>query len=186
MWFRLNFRKLPRVLCTVRPLHNTYLVPIPFCFAVQEMIDAPFETKSDSFYFVDDKLIMHNKAEYAYDGWKTNTLNDMWRKSIPWGSYKMVILILTYSNLLLVIYCSLTKMRSFSDNMSHIRNQFVKLAWWLTEIQYDIFFWFVMKKMCLILHHNLCIIFFLPKEHFCRVIGFSGSHAWHSYHSRGL
>lgn len=33
---------------------------------VQEMIDHPFETKSDSFYFVDDKLIMHNKAEYSY------------------------------------------------------------------------------------------------------------------------
>lgn len=35
---------------------------------VQEMIDNPFETKSDSFYFVDNKLIMHNKADYAYDG----------------------------------------------------------------------------------------------------------------------
>ena len=39
-----------------------------FFFAVQEMIDHPFETKSDSFYFVDNKLIMHNKADYAYDG----------------------------------------------------------------------------------------------------------------------
>ncbi|KXJ27853.1 protein unc-119 homolog B [Exaiptasia diaphana] len=35
---------------------------------VQEMIDHPFETKSDSFYFVDNKLIMHNKADYAYNG----------------------------------------------------------------------------------------------------------------------
>ena len=33
---------------------------------VQKMIDAPFETRSDSFYFVEDRLIMHNKAEYAY------------------------------------------------------------------------------------------------------------------------
>lgn len=32
------------------------------------MIDSPFESKSDSFYFVDDKLIMHNKAEYRYQG----------------------------------------------------------------------------------------------------------------------
>ena len=32
------------------------------------MIDHPFETKSDSFYFVEGKLIMHNKADYAYDG----------------------------------------------------------------------------------------------------------------------
>lgn len=26
----------------------------------------PYDTKSDSFYFVDGKLVMHNKAEYAY------------------------------------------------------------------------------------------------------------------------
>lgn len=32
------------------------------------MIDSPFETRSDSFYFVEDKLVMHNKADYAYDG----------------------------------------------------------------------------------------------------------------------
>ncbi len=32
----------------------------------QEMIDSPWETKSDSFYFVDGNLIMHNKAEYNY------------------------------------------------------------------------------------------------------------------------
>jgi len=34
---------------------------------IQEMIDSPYETRSDSFYFVNDKLIMHNKADYAYD-----------------------------------------------------------------------------------------------------------------------
>lgn len=34
----------------------------------QEMINCPFETRSDSFYFVDDRLIMHNKADYAYNG----------------------------------------------------------------------------------------------------------------------
>ena len=34
------------------------------------MIENPYETKSDSFYFVGDKLIMHNKAEYAYCDWK--------------------------------------------------------------------------------------------------------------------
>lgn len=32
------------------------------------MISHPFETRSDSFYFVDEKLVMHNKADYAYDG----------------------------------------------------------------------------------------------------------------------
>lgn len=35
---------------------------------VAEMIKHPFETKSDSFYFVDNVLIMHNKADYAYNG----------------------------------------------------------------------------------------------------------------------
>lgn len=28
------------------------------------MIDSPYETQSDSFYFVNGKLIMHNKASY--------------------------------------------------------------------------------------------------------------------------
>ncbi|XP_063709600.1 protein unc-119 homolog [Culicoides brevitarsis] len=37
-------------------------------YLVQEMIDCPYETRSDSFYFVDNKLIMHNKADYAYNG----------------------------------------------------------------------------------------------------------------------
>ena len=31
-----------------------------------EMINAPWDTKSDSFYFVENKIIMHNKAEYNY------------------------------------------------------------------------------------------------------------------------
>ncbi|XP_071789714.1 protein unc-119 homolog B-like [Asterias amurensis] len=35
---------------------------------IQEMVDQPFDTKSDSFYFVDNNLIMHNKADYAYNG----------------------------------------------------------------------------------------------------------------------
>ncbi|KAK4877766.1 hypothetical protein RN001_010272 [Aquatica leii] len=35
---------------------------------ITEMIASPFETRSDSFYFVDDCLIMHNKADYAYNG----------------------------------------------------------------------------------------------------------------------
>ena len=32
------------------------------------MLASPFETKSDSFYFVGDTLVMHNKAEYQYQG----------------------------------------------------------------------------------------------------------------------
>ncbi|XP_002126606.2 protein unc-119 homolog B [Ciona intestinalis] len=34
---------------------------------MQKMISSPFETKSDSFYFVNNKLVMHNKADYAYN-----------------------------------------------------------------------------------------------------------------------
>ena len=30
------------------------------------MINSPWETRSDSFYFVDGIIIMHNKAEYNY------------------------------------------------------------------------------------------------------------------------
>ena len=30
------------------------------------MIDSPYETSSDSFYFVGEALVMHNKAEYKY------------------------------------------------------------------------------------------------------------------------
>ena len=35
---------------------------------ISEMVAAPYETISDSFYFVDDKLVMHHKADYTYDG----------------------------------------------------------------------------------------------------------------------
>ena len=31
---------------------------------VNDMIDHPYETKSDSFYFAEGRLIMHNKASY--------------------------------------------------------------------------------------------------------------------------
>ena len=34
---------------------------------VKDMIEHPYETKSDSFYFVDNQLIMHKKATYAFD-----------------------------------------------------------------------------------------------------------------------
>ena len=35
--------------------------------AEQDMIANPYEATSDSFYFVEDKLVMHNKAAYCYD-----------------------------------------------------------------------------------------------------------------------
>ena len=34
--------------------------------AEEDLINHPYETKSDSFYFVENKLVMHNKADYAY------------------------------------------------------------------------------------------------------------------------
>jgi hypothetical protein len=33
---------------------------------VDEIVKSPNETQSDSFYFVEGKLIMHNKARYTY------------------------------------------------------------------------------------------------------------------------
>jgi len=33
----------------------------------KQMIESPWETKSDSFYFVENRLIMHNKAQYSYN-----------------------------------------------------------------------------------------------------------------------
>eukprot|EP00929_Paragymnodinium_shiwhaense_P055148 TRINITY_DN2765_c0_g1_i1.p1 TRINITY_DN2765_c0_g1~~TRINITY_DN2765_c0_g1_i1.p1 ORF type:complete len:189 (-),score=49.02 TRINITY_DN2765_c0_g1_i1:140-706(-) len=32
----------------------------------QAILDSPWETQSDSFYFVDGQLVMHNKAEFNY------------------------------------------------------------------------------------------------------------------------
>ena len=37
---------------------------------IEMMIKNPFETRSDSFYFVDGELVMHNKADYSYTGKK--------------------------------------------------------------------------------------------------------------------
>jgi hypothetical protein len=31
------------------------------------MIVNPWETKADSFYFMEGKLIVHNKSEYSYE-----------------------------------------------------------------------------------------------------------------------
>ena len=33
---------------------------------LQDFLDNPYEHKSDTFYFVDSVLVMHNKAEYSY------------------------------------------------------------------------------------------------------------------------
>ena len=33
---------------------------------MQEIIDAPWEVKSDSFFFAEGRLLVHNRAEYNY------------------------------------------------------------------------------------------------------------------------
>mmetsp|Transcript_104404 Transcript_104404/g.319701 ORF Transcript_104404/g.319701 Transcript_104404/m.319701 type:complete len:184 (-) Transcript_104404:125-676(-) len=43
-----------------------YTMPELHELTKQEIINCPWETKSDSFYFVNDALVMHNKAEYNY------------------------------------------------------------------------------------------------------------------------
>ena len=39
----------------------------------QELIAHPYEIKSDSFYFVENQLTMHNKADYAYTSTASST-----------------------------------------------------------------------------------------------------------------
>lgn len=51
---------------SVNDWENVYDLPNFTKEEIDDMIRSPYETKSDSFYFVDDELIMHNKAEYDY------------------------------------------------------------------------------------------------------------------------
>jgi len=43
-----------------------YDVPERPAETIQDMIDSPNEHTSDTFYFVDNKMVMHNKAYFAY------------------------------------------------------------------------------------------------------------------------
>ena len=45
---------------------SVYALPPLEDSLINDMIDSPFETVSDSFYFVGDELVMHNKASYRY------------------------------------------------------------------------------------------------------------------------
>lgn len=47
---------------------HIYELPLLSAQLRQQMTACPYETRSDSFYFVEDKLVMHNKADYAYTG----------------------------------------------------------------------------------------------------------------------
>ncbi|XP_053708290.1 protein unc-119 homolog A [Synchiropus splendidus] len=45
---------------------HIYCLPELDPATVAEMISNPFQTRSDSFYFVNNKLVMHHKAEYSF------------------------------------------------------------------------------------------------------------------------
>ncbi|KAK2489259.1 hypothetical protein MC885_006155 [Smutsia gigantea] len=67
-----NFRMIERHYFRERLLKN-FDFDFGFCITSSRntfrlMIENPYETRSDSFYFVDNKLMMHNKADYAYNG----------------------------------------------------------------------------------------------------------------------
>lgn len=52
---------------------------------VAEMMANPYETKSDSFYFVQDKLVMHNKAEYRYTSHSIEAQGKANSENIDWS-----------------------------------------------------------------------------------------------------
>ena len=45
---------------------SIYSIPNLEQKVVEDMIKSPWATKSDSFYFVGNDIVMHNKAEYSY------------------------------------------------------------------------------------------------------------------------
>uniref|UniRef100_A0A8C5B5B6 GMP phosphodiesterase delta subunit domain-containing protein n=1 Tax=Gadus morhua TaxID=8049 RepID=A0A8C5B5B6_GADMO len=44
-----------------------HIYSLPDLDPIAEMVASPFETRSDSFYFANNRLIMHHKAEYSFD-----------------------------------------------------------------------------------------------------------------------
>ncbi|CAF1018053.1 unnamed protein product [Adineta steineri] len=52
---------------TRNSIEHIYEMPEFTAKQVKEMVEYPNETKSDSFYFVDNQLIMHKKAAYVFD-----------------------------------------------------------------------------------------------------------------------
>ncbi|KAI8848228.1 Unc119b [Chytridium lagenaria] len=51
---------------SVNTWESVYTMPNLDPALINEIVASPGKTQSDSFYFVDDKLIMHNKAFYTY------------------------------------------------------------------------------------------------------------------------
>ncbi|CAK9295035.1 unnamed protein product [Gordionus sp. m RMFG-2023] len=52
---------------TVNTCEHIYEMPKMTHHQIRDMVKNPYETKSDSYYFVNGNLFMHNKAEYAFD-----------------------------------------------------------------------------------------------------------------------
>lgn len=52
--------------CSTNTWEAVYAVPMLDDDLIDEMVNNPFKTSSDSFYFVNNKLVMHNKASYNY------------------------------------------------------------------------------------------------------------------------
>ncbi|XP_057201470.1 protein unc-119 homolog A [Triplophysa rosa] len=51
---------------------HIYSLPDLDSHTVEEMITHPFETRSDSFYFANNTLILHHKAKYSFSqGWSS-------------------------------------------------------------------------------------------------------------------
>lgn len=63
--FEFNFGFLMPM--TVNTIEHVYSVPEISPELKQAMVQNPKETRSDSFYFADGKLVMHNKAVYTYE-----------------------------------------------------------------------------------------------------------------------
>nr|XP_021329969.1 protein unc-119 homolog B [Danio rerio] len=54
---------------------HIYCLPDLDPHTIEEMINHPFETRSDSFYFANNTLIMHHKAEYSFSQGLQNNQN---------------------------------------------------------------------------------------------------------------
>ena len=52
--------------CSTNTWEAVYAVPMLDEDLIDEMVNNPFKTSSDSFYFVNNRLVMHNKATYNY------------------------------------------------------------------------------------------------------------------------
>ena len=45
---------------------TVYNIPLLPSELIDKMIESPYETTSDSFYFVNNEMVIHNKAAYKY------------------------------------------------------------------------------------------------------------------------